>query len=519
MNMKNNLQKETKTNNNQLDFSLKLIAKTSMIVFIGLVLSKILLYLYRVIIARNFGPEVYGLFSLAFIIIQLFVALFSLGLPDGLLRYISFYMGKKEIDKVKHIFRKSLIIILVSGIISGIFLFLLSDFISIKFFHDPNLIIFLKIFSILIPLWALSNIFITVIRAFERINVYSFFVNILQNAIKLATLVLFILVGINSSKAVIYSFFLGILVTLIGPYLYCKYKLPVIFEKYKMEEKEKNKVTKDLISYSWPIMFLSTLTIIFYWADSFIIGYFKSISDVGIYNAAVPIAMLLGFFPELFMQLFFPLTTKEFSRKRMNVVEELSKQTAKWIFILNLPVFILIILFPGVIINILFGAEYITAVNSLRFLVIGSFFSSIFIISNSLISILGKSKLILTDMLITFTINLFLNILLVPVYGINGAAFSTMISVIILNLLFFFQAKKYSSIIPLKRKMIGIFLIGIISGILLYFIKQFVIINLFTLTLLGLSFVLFYFLLIIITGCLDKNDLMIIKAVKKKIIG
>ena len=59
-----------------LDKSLKLLVKTSVIVFIGIALSKILTYGYRVIIARHYGPEVYGLFSLSLMIVGWFIVEF-----------------------------------------------------------------------------------------------------------------------------------------------------------------------------------------------------------------------------------------------------------------------------------------------------------------------------------------------------------------------------------------------------------------------------------------------------------
>lgn len=504
--------------NSSVDKSLKLLAKTSIIVFIGLIISKIFLYLYRITIARYLGPEVYGLFSLTFMISQWFMAVFSFGLLEGLFRYIAFYRGKNEIDKAAYIYKKSSKILLVSSLIAGVFLFALSDFISIKIFNDANLIIFLRMFSLLIPVWVFSNIFVNIIRAFEKINIYSFFVNILQNVVKVLAIIILIIIGFKTDS-VIYSFILGILVTLIFPYIYCRIKLPAIFQKYNLEKEEKARVTKDLVSYSWPIMFLGIITIIFYWVDSFIIGYFKGVTEVGFYNSAVPIALLLGLAPELFMQLFFPMVTKEYSRKKIDIIKELSKQTGKWIFIINLPAFILIMLFPGAIINLLFGPEYLVAENALRYLAISSFFSSIFIISNNLISVIGKSKIILVDMMVTLIINTIFCIFLVPIYGMDGAAISTMMSMIALNLLFFFQARHYTSIIPLRRKMIGIAIIGVIAAVMLFIIKQFVKINLLTLVLLCTFFVLTYFLLIFVTGMLDKNDLMIIRAIKKKIIG
>ena len=99
------MQKEENLN---LDYSLKILAKSSFVVFIGIIISKIATYLYKIITARTFGAEVYGLFSLAIMISTLFATFFSLGLQGGLLRFISFYRGKDEKNKIRHIIRFTL---------------------------------------------------------------------------------------------------------------------------------------------------------------------------------------------------------------------------------------------------------------------------------------------------------------------------------------------------------------------------------------------------------------------------
>ncbi len=507
-----------------LDKSLKLIVKSSSIVFIGIFLSKVFMYLYKIIIARYFGPEAYGLFSLAFMIFSWTVAISAFGLSEGLLRYTSLYRAKNEKNKINYIFKISSIILIFSSMISAITLFMLSEFISIKFFHNPELIIFLKLFSIIIPFFIFSHVFLSIIQAFEKISVHTFIFNIFQNFIKLISLFLLILIGVKTN-AIIFSFLLGILSMFIISYLYCKYKLPQIFGKPKLRKSEKRKTIKNLISYSWPIMFLAFFLNIFNLIDSFSIGYFKGVLEVGFYNAAVPIATLLSLTRTIFLQLFFPLMTKMYALKNMSVINSISKQVAKWVLIINLPIFALFFIFPGVFINFLFGAEYLVAENALRFLSISALLSSVFIVSNQLLSIAGKSKLILLDIIIASVLNIILNAILVPMpkiffidnaFGITGAAIATMISTIVFSFLFLFQAKHYLSIIPLKRKMIRIFFIAAILAILIVFIKQFIIINLLTMTLLGIFFFLAYLLLIFTTGCLDENDLMILKSIKNK---
>jgi O-antigen/teichoic acid export membrane protein len=503
-------------NQKELDRYFKLLVKSSLFVFFGVFLSKIFSYIYRVIIARYFGPEIYGSFSLAVIIFLWFVVFSSLGLFEGLLRFIPFYKGKKRINNIRHVFKFSLIILFFSSILAGLILFFSAEFISINIFNDAKLIFFLKIFSLLIPLYIISYALLTVIQSFERIAAQSFIVDFLQNFLKVIFLILLIFIGLNID-AIIFSYFLGVLGVFLASFIYCKYKLSEIFKKIRLSKSSKRKIQKELFSYSWPLILLGILSEIMPNIDSFIIGYFNGTFDVGIYNAAIPIAWLIVFFPSLFLRLFSPLINREFSRKNIGLVSELSKQIVKWILIVNLPFFLLMILFPGVFINILFGQEYLGAENSLRFLATAYLFSSITMISHNLISMTGRSKIILTNIVIISFLNLILNIFLVPIYGISGAAFATMVSQIILTFIFFFQTRYYVSIVPLRRKMTRIFISIIPPTVLLIYLKQFITANLLTLFFQGSLFILFYLFLIFITRSLDEKDIMILDTIKKKI--
>ncbi len=500
----------------KLDKALKLLVRSSVIVFVALILSKIFTYLYRIIIARYLGAEIYGLLTLAMMMLSWFAVFSSLGLNQGILRFISLYRGKKEEKKIKYIFNLSLIFLLVSSLISSVLLFSLSEFISLKIFHTQDLIIFLKIFSIGVPFFTLSKVLLSAIKAYEKIAWYSFIVNILENISKLGMLLFLIFLGFKT-HAVVFSYVSGILIVFVVSYLVCKYKISGVFGKQNLNKDIKKKIAKDLFTYSWPLLFFLVINRIFYWIDFFILGYFKDAVQVGIYNVAVPIALLLRFAPDLFLQLFFPLTTKEYSRKNLNLVKEISKQLGKWIFILNIPVLFIMFLFPGAIIKLLFGSEYFAASTALRILSVGTFVAAIFKISDNLISMIGKSKLLLTNLIITIIFNIVLDIILIPKYGINGAAIATASSFILLSLMQLVEAQYLIKIIPIRRKMIKIFLVSIIPLAVLLITKRIVPINLFTLISQGVLFFLLYSLLILVTGCLDRNDLAILGAIRKKI--
>lgn len=507
-----------KNKNEELDHSLKLLTKASFVVFLGVFLSKIFTYVYRIIIARHFGPEVYGLFSLALMTLGIIIIFSKLGLSEGNLRYTSFYRGKKQVNKIRYIFQSSLFLLILSSILFGIALFLLSNFISINIFHNPDLIIFLKLFSITIPLSVLLSLLVATIKAYEKIGWFSFIYNILQNFVKVAAIIILIALGFKIN-AIIFSYILGVASAALVAFFVCKYNLPDdIFKKSDLNRKTKIKTSKEVFSYSWPLLFFGFVYLLFYWTDSFMVGFLKTATDVGIYTTAINISSLLIIIPDLFMGLFFPLITKEYSRKNLKIIKQLSQQVGKWIFTLTLPILILIFIFPGAFINFLFGSQYIQAENALRYLSIGLFFTAIFTVSNNLLYTIGKSKIILFDIVIATIINIVLNFVLITRYGINGAAIATMISLIFLNLLFLFQARHYTSIVPLKRKITRVFAVSLISTAILLIMKfQLKVINIPILILLSVFFILFYFFLIFITSGFDRNDLMILRVVQRKL--
>ncbi|MEK6825518.1 MAG: flippase [Nanoarchaeota archaeon] len=499
------------------DTNLRIVVKTSFIVFVGIILSKVFSYLYRILIARTFGPEEYGLFSLAVMILGWFVAFASLGLPEGVLRYTALFRGKKELEKIRFVYQFSRILLMGTSILFGVVLFFLAEPLSLNMFHAPALVLYLRIFSFLVPLTVLSSFYLATLRAYEKIGWYSFIINIFQTGMRFILLLFLIVMGLKT-QSISFSYAVGAVSVLLISYLTVRHFLKEIKDKSKLTQDKKREVRYEIISYSWPILFLSTVANILYWTDTFFLGIFKGVADVGYYNAAIPLALLLGFVPDLFMQLFFPLITRKYSKKNHELISELSKQIGKWIFLLNVPLLLFMVVFPGAIINLFFGADYLVAENALRLLAIGAFFLSMIAVSNNLLSMIGKSRLILVNTLLGFFANVILDIMLIPAYGLTGAAFATMLANMLIAALYFMQAKKYTSIIPLRRSMIKIFLISLITIVVLLTIRAQVALTSVMLIALCVFSVVFYVTLILLTKCLDSYDWIILNSVRKKIL-
>ncbi|MBM3233328.1 flippase, partial [Candidatus Pacearchaeota archaeon] len=470
--------------------------------------------LYRILIARSFGPEEYGLFSLATMVVILFVSLASLGIPEGLVRFIALYRGNKNVKKIGALVKSALGFLIFTSVVTSIALIMLTPWISLNLFHTDKLIPYLYLAALAIPFYTIANVYLSVLRAFEKIASYSFILNFMQNFTKIAALAIFVFFGMKIN-AIMFSYVLGILAMFLAAFVAVKVKLA---HNLKVQKGGRGlNPLREIFSYSWPLSLLSVASFILYWVDSFTIGYFRNPVEVGLYNVAVPLAAIVMIVPDLIIQLFFPLVTKEYSRKNYSLIQELSKQATKWVFLVNVPLTLIILLFPGVIINFFFGSTYLAAEQSLQLLTLGSLFGSLSIIPAHLISMIGKSKLMLGNTLAMLALNVVLNILLVPRYGMAGAAFSTMVIFICISIIYGIQCRKFLAFIPVRRKMIEIFFFSLIPLLIVIGLKSFLILTPLVLIALGIVFLLIYAAIIWIFKCLDHHDIYIIRIFLQKL--
>ncbi len=374
-------------------------AKTSFFVFLSLVLSKILTYGYKIIIARNFGTSTYGNFSLAMIITGFFVAFASLGFSEGIVRYISYYIGKKDNVRINYIASIATRVALFSGICGGLALFLLADTIAIGLFGDSELAFFLRAFSLVVPLSLIANIFISVLRSYERAKTASFLVGTFQNGVRLVIIAGLIVIGLGISS-LFYSYLLSYVALIIAALYFSHDRIVIVRKAPSLATKQKKKLFGELFSYSWPLAFVGLLFSMFYWTDSLILGYFMNSEIVGLYNAAITLVSLFVMAPDLFSQLFLPVVSKELSRNNREVIQTITKQITKWIYALNIPVFAMIFIFPEVLLGLLFGNEFNGAQSTLRILALGGIFAGFLNTFTNLLSAKKETKLILYNFII-----------------------------------------------------------------------------------------------------------------------
>ena len=214
-------------------------------------LSKVFTYGYKIVIARNFGAGVYGNFSLAIIITGFFIAFASLGFSDGLVRYISYYLGKNDSARIKYFLSVTTRLMLCSGIVGGLLLFFLAEVIAVGIFRNAELAVFLRIFSFIVPLSLLGSIGIAFLRSYERAKTASFLVGIFHNGIRLVIIAGLMAIGLGMLSTP-YSYVLSYVFAIAAILYFAKSQLiSVVRVRVSIGSSEKSKLLRELFSYSW----------------------------------------------------------------------------------------------------------------------------------------------------------------------------------------------------------------------------------------------------------------------------
>ena len=492
--------------------SLRKIAKGTTIVFIGTIVGLFLGFVGRIILVGYTTQIEYGIYSLAFTIFSIFVVIATLGLSEGSTRYIAYFRGTGEDENVSSVVSSSIKIALAASIALAAISFFVSDFISLNIFHTQELSTPLKILSIAIPFSVLLSVFIAIFRGFDRVDAKVYFQDVLRPVLFLLFLIAVVLFNI-SFLGVFYAHILSIVVTCVVLVMYTLKRYSLVARTNDVG----NPMTGKLLSFSIPLLAVSMLTMVMSWTDTLMLGYFKTPDVVGLYNAALPLAHLLTTVINSIGFLFIPIMSMLYSKNQM---EELGRSYAistKWCFMGTLPLFFIFFLFPGVVLNLLFGSRYIGAALVLQVLSLGFIFNSYFGFNYHTLIIMGKSKFLMLYFLISAVTNISLNIILIPALGATGAAIATASSFVMVELLMAVKLYTTSGIHPFTKTYSKLTILSILLISIFYVVKNLFAATFWILLVFFSLFLLIYSLSILFTRTFDEEDIMMMLTIEKRL--
>lgn len=490
------------------DNSLQQVAKGTGIIFAGTLIGMVFGFLGRVIVARYWTQSEYGIFSLAFVILNLLVLISTLGLREGTSRNIAYLRGRSKHEKIGDLLSSSLWLSLTTSLVFSFLLFLASDYIAVNVFHEPSLATALRIISWGIPFFTLIQILASVFLGFGFSRPKAYFQDILRN-LSFPVLLAPVVILWPSFINVFYAFLLSLAIPCTLFFVYAM-KSDVI----KAIKPPQLPVTRELLAFSLPLLGVIVLNFLIRWTDTLMLGGFKTSIEVGLYNAAYPLANFISVPLSALILIYMPIVSGLYARNELKNIRRDFSILTKWLNAATLPLFLFLFLFPQEVLNLLFGVEYHLAANVLRILSLGFIINNFMGPNSAALVAFGETRFIMWATSATTILNIGLNLALIPLYSITGAALASLVSITSINTMRCIKLYKISMAQPVSKKLLKPAAATIILSIGL---KQLIIdINYLYLPLILILIYFIYGFSFLFTKSLESEDLDMLLAVERR---
>jgi len=495
----------------------KIILSEALLSFSGMSLGSVFRYMFSIIMARFLGAQMLGLYSLGNAITRIAEILALLGLDNGVLRFVS--RDTEDKVNVDRSIYTSLKIGLMSSILIAVLLFLSAEKIVNEILNEDSfLITVIKVFAISLPFTVLTLISSFATQAFKILK-YKIFVNQIVNPLTLliAFVTSYFLLGIELSILLptVVSSIIGLMFIL---------KFLTNFSSISLSKIIGTTVDKDILKFSVPLMFVSAIGIIMHWIDIIMLGILSNATEVGMYHPIERTAGLVRMILFAFAGIFAPIFSEHYFKKNKNGMKESYQSSSKYILAFSFPIFIFLFIFSEPML-LVFGTEFQNYF-ALKVLLLGIFIQTIFGLGSSTLTMSGYTKFNLLNVSIALVLNIISNSILIPLYGLTGAALATSFALIVLSTLRYFENLILMNLNLFSFKLIKPIISGAITFVViqylsLIFSNYFELSNVFNLLiylLINLLLVISsYFTIYFLLG-FDKEDIIFIDSLKSKMM-
>jgi len=491
---------------------LNLVARGAGIFTFGYIFEVIVVFITTIVLTRVLSVADFGLYSLGLVILQAGSIIALFGLNNGSLKYISAYLALNDKERIKGTIIQVMAFPLVFGIFLGIVTYLYSGLIA-QFFGKPGLELVIKIFAFGIPLFSLMQSAEAVTRGFKTAKYKVLGEKIIKPSLNFVLVLILYFLGFRLLGAA-WAFVIAVFFTVLFLFLGVRKVFPEISFKSIIPKFE----TKKLLTTSFSLMFVWVILFLLQWTDISMIGYFLTSDKVGIYQVAVRVSLLMIMSLSALGSIFIPIISTLYHKGEKQKLASTFKTVTRWGFSLTLLVFLILIASSGEIMRV-FGSSFVLGTSSLIVLCLGQL---VFVgagVSGAMLTMTGREKLESLNVLAVLILNVILNIVLIPRFGILGAAVATSISLILLNIIRVIEVYVFLKTHPFDVKFLKGVFAAVLTFLLVFSLKYYLFSNLhYFLNLVLTSLViLILFSLFLFLFKFEKEDKFMFEKIKERL--
>jgi O-antigen/teichoic acid export membrane protein len=437
----------------------------ALIVLVLSLVSAVAAYAFRFLLARKLSIEEYGLFFALLAFISLLNLFKDFGLGYALLKFIPEAQVTRNYARIKSMIASCFAVQSASSGIITLALIIFAPLIMNKFFHSTLTSLFF-VFALAFFVSFAQNIIMVCFQGFQKMFLFSI-QDLARNLTVMIIAWLLLNIGLGIFAPAIAYLAMYAVVFALFFWIFTK----KVFKKFwKVRAQYSRELFGQLIFFGLPAMLTIFGNNLLQYTDTLLLTYFTDLASVGLYQVAVPLSALVLYLAHAASVVATPITSELLMLKKKKELKNGIEILHKYLFLAVVPIAAVLIAFPEIFITNLFGNKFLGATTALRILAAGAVFYTLAYSNLSILFGLGKPKYNTLVMLATAGVNIILDIILIPKYGIIGAASATTTSYL---LLLAFSSRGIKRVVKIKEPWItwlktlasAVLLVAVLSGL------------------------------------------------------
>jgi O-antigen/teichoic acid export membrane protein len=398
------------------------LAQGAGIALVGRGIGRGLSVLVQAAVARGLGPVAYGLYGIGWTILRIGVSLASFGLGHGVVRYGSHH-NREGSGRLRDVLIQGVGLALVTSAIVAALVFLSANWLAVVVFGKPDLANVIRWFAPGLAFASGLQVAASATRISKRIQFAAVSQEIFQPLANLVLVLVVLWLGWGLAGAVgaaVASFALAMGLAL-------AFVIRLYRSAFASTERPQS-VAGELLSFSGPAALSGVFTTLLILVDRLIVGHYRPAAEVGVYQAASTVSSLFPVVLTAFSSILGPMVAELHHSGEKARFREVYLVGTKWGIYVSLPVFLLVLFFPGQLMELVFGERFFSGGVILIILSVGQLIN---VGTGSINTVLLMSGLQLRWLLISgigLAADIGLGLLLTAKYGVVGAAMATAVA-------------------------------------------------------------------------------------------
>ena len=438
----------------------------------GMVFGGVLTVAASMVFARWLGPDGFGVYTLTLITLALVGGIGTLGLDNSLARFAAYYLGSGEAGRIRGLLGYAVLRVLVFSSILAIGLFAAFRFRLFDQTRLASLASYSLALVIAIPAYALQLTLFQSLLGLQRVKTRVFLEKVVQPLSRFVVPFALLLWIANPISAAVSGLVVSALLLDAVSAFSVRHKVTQYPSNGSVNSSEKKK----WLSYAMPFVFYSAQTFVSsgMGLDVFLVGALLSLHAAGIYSAAFRLTPILWLARGAMDYNFGPRAGVLFGQSNLKAIGTLYRSTTTFALAWTLPVALLLAVFCRPVMRIFFGSAYEAGGSALSLLVLGFLVDSATGCNTTLLAMVGRSGFVLFNGTLGGVTLLSLGFILIPRWGIAGAAMATVSSITVINALATLEIWRLYRLQPFSAIALKLLTAGVAVAIFMIFWRDLV---------------------------------------------